>query len=111
MGVANRIGRVVPDQVLVADVHPTAEPDAAVDDEQLLVRAQVEERHPPRQRRMHEAPDANLPAAQSAEGRWKKISAPDAVEEDTHFDAALVRVRKGVHEHAPRGVATHDVGR
>src|SRR4051794_22177116 len=55
VGVADRVGRITPYQVLATDVQPAREADPAIDNEDLLVRAQVQERHVPGERGVYKA--------------------------------------------------------
>ena len=47
MRIGDRMGRPIGQHAIARDVHAAGEADLAVDDEQLLVVAQVEERHAP----------------------------------------------------------------
>ncbi len=111
MRVAHRMRRPVAQQILATDIEPAGEGDASVDDEQLLVGAQIEQRHAPRQRRVQEAGDADAAATQPPVGRRDEIAATDAVDENTHLDAALAGANQRVDEGAAGRIGAEDVAR
>src|SRR4051812_3112261 len=75
-------------EILGADIQPAGEALLAVDDEQLLVVAQIEKGHAPGQRRMEEARRLDAGPAQPPIGGSKEIPAADTVDQHARLDAA-----------------------
>ena len=96
-------------EVLVADIHAAGEADAAIDDQQLLVRAQVEQRHAPGQVRMQEAGDRHRRAAQVAIGAGVEIATADTVQQHAHRNPARLGGGQRGDEAAADAVMAKDV--
>ncbi len=99
------------DAIRGGDVEPAREGDRPVEDQQLLVVAQVQERHPPGQGGMHEQGGGHAGRVQALVGRRPEIAAADPVDDDPHLDAPALGLRQGLAEFAAGRVIAEDVAR
>ena len=109
MEVLNGAARAVLNEVALADVHAAGKPDAAVDDEDLAVVAEVDGHEPPGDQRRQKADHGHSVTPEEMDDRRKGITRARGIDQDTDVHAPSDGPTERLGQAPSDGVIVEDV--